>query len=109
MIALLSFFLTMFAAPFKSKSRLAAENAALRHQLIVLQRKVRGRVRFHKRRSLVRYLAISMVPLGPEGHHEGRANDGEYSPELSQPAHLQSGGAGGAWITPWLVSEQMLA
>jgi hypothetical protein len=31
---------------FKSKSRLEAENAALRHQLIVLQRKVRGRVQF---------------------------------------------------------------
>jgi hypothetical protein len=31
MIALLCFFLTLFAAPFKSKSRLAAENAALRH------------------------------------------------------------------------------
>jgi hypothetical protein len=29
--------------PFKSKSRLEAENAALRHQLIVLRRKVRGR------------------------------------------------------------------
>jgi hypothetical protein len=28
----------------KSKSRLAAENAALRHQLIVLQRRVSGRV-----------------------------------------------------------------
>ena len=44
MIALLCFFLTLFASPFKSKSRLEAENAALRHQLIVLQRKVRGRV-----------------------------------------------------------------
>src|SRR5256885_10377950 len=44
MIALLCFFLTLFAAPFKSKSRLAAENAALRHQLIVLRRRVRGRV-----------------------------------------------------------------
>jgi hypothetical protein len=31
--------------PFKSKSRLEAENAALRHQLIVLRRKVRGRAR----------------------------------------------------------------
>src|SRR5438445_10022705 len=40
MIALLCF-LTLFAAPFKSKSRLEAENAALRHQLIVLQRRVR--------------------------------------------------------------------
>ena len=34
------------AAQFKSKSRLKAENAALRHQLIVLRRKVPGRVRF---------------------------------------------------------------
>jgi hypothetical protein len=30
-------------SPFKSKNRLAAENAALRHQLIMLQRKVRSR------------------------------------------------------------------
>jgi mannose-6-phosphate isomerase-like protein (cupin superfamily) len=44
MIALLCFFLTLLVSPFKSKSRLGAENAALRHQLIVLQRKVRGRV-----------------------------------------------------------------
>src|SRR5438105_8038402 len=44
MIALLWFFQTLFASPFKSKSRLEAENAALRHQLIVLQRRVRGRV-----------------------------------------------------------------
>ena len=36
--------LTLFASPFKSKSRLEAENAALRHQLIVLQRRVSGRV-----------------------------------------------------------------
>jgi hypothetical protein len=32
------------ASPFKSKIRLEAENAALRHQLIVLRRKLRGRV-----------------------------------------------------------------
>jgi hypothetical protein len=44
MIALLCFFLTLLASPFKSKSRLEAENAALRHQLIVLRRRVRGRV-----------------------------------------------------------------
>jgi hypothetical protein len=36
MIALLCFLLTLFASPFKSNSRLAAENAPLRHQLIVL-------------------------------------------------------------------------
>jgi hypothetical protein len=44
MIALLSFFLTLLVSPFKSRSRLEAENAALRHQLIVLQRRLRGRV-----------------------------------------------------------------
>jgi hypothetical protein len=44
MITLLCFCLTLFASPFKSKSRLEAENAALRHQLIVVQRKMRGRV-----------------------------------------------------------------
>src|ERR1700726_228771 len=43
MIGLFCFVLTVLASPFKSKSRLEAENAVLRHQLIVLQRKVRGR------------------------------------------------------------------
>jgi hypothetical protein len=42
MIALLCFVLAVLAAPFKSKSRLDAENAVLRHQLIVLRRKVQG-------------------------------------------------------------------
>src|SRR6266513_383 len=45
MIALLWFLLTLFASPLTSKSRLEAENAALRYQLIVLRRKVGGRVR----------------------------------------------------------------
>jgi len=43
MIALICFVLAVLASPFKSKSRLEAENAVLRHQLIVLRRKVRGR------------------------------------------------------------------
>jgi len=45
MIALLCFILAVLVAPFKSKSRLEAENAALRHQLSVLRRKIHGRVR----------------------------------------------------------------
>ena len=45
MIALLWFVLAIMASPFKSKSWLEAENVALRHQLIVLRRQVRGRVR----------------------------------------------------------------
>jgi transposase InsO family protein len=43
MIALLRLALNLLAALFKSKSRLQAENAALRQQLIVLQRKMHGR------------------------------------------------------------------
>jgi hypothetical protein len=45
MIALIWFVLAILASPFKSKSRLEAENAMLRHQLIVLKRRVHGRVR----------------------------------------------------------------
>jgi hypothetical protein len=45
MIALLCFLVTLFASPLKSRSRLEAENAALRYQLIVLRRKVTGRIR----------------------------------------------------------------
>jgi hypothetical protein len=43
-IALILLALKLLAAPFKSKSRLEAENAVLRHQLIVLRRTVHGRV-----------------------------------------------------------------
>ncbi len=43
MIGLLCFALAVLASPFKSKLRLEAENAVLRHQLIVLRRKMRGR------------------------------------------------------------------
>jgi hypothetical protein len=45
MIWLLCFVLAALTSPFKSKIRLEAENAALRHQLIVLRRKLRGRVK----------------------------------------------------------------
>jgi hypothetical protein len=45
MIGLLCFVLAVLASPFKSKLRLEAENAVLRHQLIVLRRRLYGRVR----------------------------------------------------------------
>src|SRR5271169_3975132 len=45
MIALIRFVLAVLASPFKSKSRLEAENAVLRHQLIVLRRKLKGQAR----------------------------------------------------------------
>ena len=43
MIALIRFVLAVLASPFKSNSRLEAENAVLRHQLVVLRRKLKGR------------------------------------------------------------------
>ena len=45
MIGLFCFALAILASPFRSKLRLEAENAVLRHQLIVLRRRPRGRVR----------------------------------------------------------------
>jgi hypothetical protein len=45
MIGLLCFALAVLASPFKSKLRLEAENAVLRHQLMVLRRRLQGRVR----------------------------------------------------------------
>src|ERR1700747_2107125 len=45
MIGLLCFVVAVLASPFKSKLRLEAENAVLRHQLIVLRHRLHGRVR----------------------------------------------------------------
>src|SRR6266576_6773179 len=46
MVVLLFFLLRLLVSPLRSISRLEAENAALRHELIVLRRRVRGRVQF---------------------------------------------------------------
>jgi hypothetical protein len=45
MIALLWLVLATLTSPFKSKGQLAAENMALRHQVMVLRRQARGRIR----------------------------------------------------------------
>jgi len=44
MIALLSLLLAVLVSPLRSNSSLLAENAMLRHQVIVLRRKVKGRI-----------------------------------------------------------------
>ena len=44
MIGLLCFVVAVLASPIKAKIRLEAENAALRHQLVVL-RQLKGRAR----------------------------------------------------------------
>src|SRR5437660_8777080 len=72
MVALISFLLNMLASLFKSKSRLEAENAALRHQLIVLQRKVRGRPQIDADlRALIRRMSLENALWGaPHIHGE---------------------------------------
>src|SRR3954467_3933192 len=45
MIGLLWSILAILVSPCRSNARLEAENAVLRHQLLVLRRKCRGRVR----------------------------------------------------------------
>src|SRR6266404_230581 len=89
MIALFWLFLAVSVSPFKSKNRLAAENAALRHQLIVLQRRVRGRVQLTNGDRLFLVTLYSMVSIGPRGHHDRPARDsrtlasGRLSPVLA--------------------------
>ena len=71
MAALIILLLNLAAALFKPKSRLEAENAALRHQLIVLQRQVRGRVRFANSDRLFfiqLYRWVSVSPQGDDDH-----------------------------------------
>src|SRR6266850_1771121 len=89
MVALMCFVLAVLALPFKSKSRLEAENAALRHQLIVLRRKVRGAGPAFEQRSLVLHPALSLVSVDPGGRHDPPSRDvgalasGRLSPLLA--------------------------
>jgi hypothetical protein len=71
MIGLLCFVLAVLASPFKSKVQLEAENAVLRHQLIVLRRKLHGRVRLTNRDrwfliQLYRWFPSILQVLAPE-------------------------------------------
>ena len=53
------FALAVLASPFKSKLRLEAENAVLRHQLIIFRRNMRSATA-DEQRSLVLYPAVSL-------------------------------------------------
>jgi hypothetical protein len=74
MVALIFLFFNLVASLFKSKSRLEAENAALRHQLTVLQGQVRGRVQFTNSDRLF-HPAVSLVSVDPQGHYDHPARD----------------------------------
>src|SRR5260370_28790963 len=75
MIALLCFVVAVLALPFRSKSCLEAENAVLRHQLLVLRRKVRGRVGLTNNDRLFFIQLYRWFPSIPEGHHDHPPRD----------------------------------
>ncbi|SRR6266849_3872001 len=87
--ALLCFIVALSASPFKSKSRLEAENAALRHQLMVLRRKVHGRVGLTNNDRLFSGDARggrAMVADEPQGKaHQDRREGGEPWPLRGVP------------------------
>ena len=83
MIALLWLLLAILALPFKSKCQLEAENAALRHQVMVLRRQARSRVQltnfdrlflvqlYHWFPSIMRVLAIIQPETVIRWHRTG--------------------------------------
>jgi hypothetical protein len=78
MIALLYFIVAVLVSPFKSKSRLEAENAALKYQVIVLRRKARARIRLTNGDRfffvhLYRWfpsVSFPKIPSGPDSHRK---------------------------------------
>ena len=77
MLMLIDFVLAALGLRFKSESRLEAENAALRHQVKVLRRQVRGRVRLTNLDRLFSGLALPLVSFDLEGHrHHSAGNPG---------------------------------
>jgi hypothetical protein len=70
MIGLLCFALAFLGSPFKSKLRLEAENAVLRHQLIVLRRRLHGRIRLtnNDRWFFIQYRWFPSILQGSHNH-----------------------------------------
>ena|SRR5262245_47877098 len=89
MIALLIFLLRLLVLPSKPKRRLEAENAALRQQLTIVQRKVRGRVRFTNSDRLFFVLLYRWFSVDPDDSDHRPARDagalasGRLSPLLA--------------------------
>ena len=75
MIALLWLLLAVLASPFKPKCRLETENAALRHQVMVLRRQARSRIQLTNR-SVISGPALPLVSVDPAGARHRPAGDG---------------------------------
>src|SRR5260221_10045912 len=89
MIALLWFFLTLFASPFKSKSRLEGRERGTPTSTDCVAAEGERSRPAHEWGSLVLGPAVSMVPIDPQGHHDHPARDprtlasGRVSPVLA--------------------------
>jgi hypothetical protein len=70
MFGLFCFVLAVLASPFKSKSRLEAENAALPTSVDHFAAQGAGPCPADEQRSLVLDPAISMAPVDSAGHHD---------------------------------------
>src|ERR1035437_8771383 len=111
MVALIWFVLAVRASPFKSKSRLEAENAVLRHQLIVLQRKVIGRAHLTNNDrwffvqmyrwfpSILKVVTISRIP-NYRMHSSRLPSTNTDPPELAIRPSISSGPPSDAMGTP---------
>ena len=75
MIGLLCFVLAVLASPFKSKIRLEAENATLRHQLVVLRRKLKGRAHLKNNDRWFFIQLYRWFPSDPAGPHDHPSRD----------------------------------
>jgi hypothetical protein len=78
MIGLLCFILAVLASPFKSKLRLEAETAMLRYQLIVVRRRLPGRVRLTNHD---RWFLIQLYRWFPSILHNHPARDPRALPQ----------------------------
>jgi|GraSoiStandDraft_56_1057294.scaffolds.fasta_scaffold905911_1 hypothetical protein len=120
MVALLFFLLRLLISPFRPISRLEAENAALRRQLIVLQCQVRGRVQFTNSDrpffiQLYRWfpsIMEAMTTIRPrrwcDGIAQVSASIGAGNPGTWETGHQSASGACGAEKPhPFLFDEQL--
>src|SRR5262252_5425718 len=90
MIGLFRFALAVLASPFKLKLRLEAENAVLRHQLIVLRLRLFGRVRLTNHDRMHPFLARFSEPVW-SGHLASWADFITITPELEFSVHTAEG------------------
>src|SRR6266851_847658 len=110
MIALFWLFLAVSVSPFKSKNRLAAENAALRHQLIVLQRRVRGRVQLTNGDRLFLVMLYRWFPsvLTVEIPLSWRPTEDRCGTARADPSDERGKSAVGCAAHPWRAAQARL-